>query len=309
MKRAILMAAIAAVPVLAYAAGGGQGTVLLNRVPGLPHDAQSAYAQWADNNGDLKPGTGYKSLEDAIQKASMQGMTMPTAQQQANAQAMAAQYNTPEGRAKLASMSPAQLMALGQQMQAQMGYTQPQATTVSDHDAAIMRQIGVYDKNGSVRQKTVNIQMASAKLEQQWDAAKADLDKQEEAERNKLSVCPGEAGEPSSIAVRGVALKYADKRIALATSWLPKFEPYLAQMKQTLGPEIAYADNAAAQWAKLQNPVLKNQTKASVDGAERGAYADAGTVLSYVEGVSKKAAESVADKKSIEREYADARGC
>ncbi|HEV2562132.1 MAG TPA: hypothetical protein VGT78_08305 [Rhizomicrobium sp.] len=311
MRRSYLLAATMLVPVLAYAGGAGPAAVMLNKVPGLPANAQSAYAQWLDDNGNLKPGATYKSQEDAIQNAMMRGaMTnAPSAQQQANAQAIAAQYNTPEGRAKIAAMSPAQMMALGQQMQAQMGYAPPQPTAVSEHDQAIMRQLGAYEKTADVRQKTVSIQMASSKLEDQWEADKNKLGEVETAEHNKLPVCPGEAGEPSSAASREVALKYADKRIALADSYLPKFTSYLQQLKQTVGPEIDYGDNAYSKWTQLQNPSLKSQTKGIVQGAENNAYADAGTVLSYVEGVSKKAAEAVADKHNIERMYANAGGC
>ena len=311
MKRSYLLAATIFVPVLAYAGGAGPAAVMANRVPGLPANAQSAYAQWLDDNGNLKPGATYKSQEDAIQNAMMHSMeaVAPSAQQQANAQALAAQYNTPEGRAKLAAMSPAQLMALGQQMQGQMGYAPPQPTVVSDHDQAIMRQLGAYDKTAEVRQKTPVIQMASAKLEEQWDADRTKLGDAETSEHNKLPVCPGEAGEPSSAASREVALKYADKRIKLADSYLPKFASYLQQLKQTVGPEIDYGDNAYAKWTQLQNPILKSQTKGAVQGAENNAYADAGILLSYVEGVSKKAAEAVADKHNIERMYAKAGGC
>lgn len=320
MKRSYLLAASVLVPVLAWAADPApSATGLLNRVPPLPSTAQLAYAQWNDNNGDLQPGTAFKQLEDAIQNATMSttmgATTMPSASQQAsmqaNAQAMSAQYGTPEGRAKLQSMSPAQLMALGQQMQAQMGYAPPTMApqAVSEHDQAIMRQIGAYPKTADVRTKTAAIQMELIKIQQQWDADRNALGDQESAARSKLPICPGEAGEPSDLAVKGVAEEYAGKRIALASSYIPKFEPLLKQLKQTVEPEVAYGDNAWAKWSQLQSAGLKSQMHATAAGAEANGYSDAGTVLTFVEGISKKAAGAAADKAQIERTYADAKGC
>jgi hypothetical protein len=320
MKRSTLLAASVLVPVLAWAGDPApSATGFLNRVPALPANAQLAYAQWNDNNGDLTPGTAFKQLEDAIQNATMSttmgATTMPSASQQAsaqtNAQAFAAQYGTPEGRAKLQSMSPAQLMALSQQMQGQMGYAQPTMApqAVSDHDGAILRQLGTYPKTADVRTKTAAIQMESVKIQQQWDADNKAIGDQDSAERGKLPICPGEAGEPSDLAIKNVALKYADKHIALATSYLPKFQPLLTQLKQTVEPEIAYADNSWAKWSQLQNAALKSQMHPEAAGAEANGYSDAGTVLTFVEDISKKAAAAAADKARINKIYADAKGC
>ena len=310
MKRVYLLALAACVPVLAYAAGGTARSVF-DAVPPIPQTAQAAYAQWIDNQGDLKPGATFKSLEDTIQNAELLPMqaNAPSAQQQASAQAMAAQYSSPEAQARLRNMTPAQAMAMAQQMQAQMGYAAPAPTTVSDHDGAILRQLGGYGKAGEIMQKSAAIRMASSKVQQQWTADRDALGQQEIADRNKLPVCAGEAGEPSSRGIRELSLKYADRRIALANSYAPKFANFLQQLKQNLAPDVDHGDNAVAQFAKLENPALKTQMQSTVTGARGSAYGDAGTVLSYVEEISKSMAAEMADRKRIERDYFDAKGC
>jgi hypothetical protein len=263
MKRVWVLAVV--LPTFAY---GATGAAFLARVPGLPANAQAAYAMWNDRNGDLTIGAPFKALEADLQKTMTTGMPGQDA-----------------------------------------GAPQMGAAAVSPGDIALTKQIQFYPATVQIMQKTVAIQNASAALQAQWDKDAAALATAEAAERARLAVCHGEAGEPSDLAVKSVALNYAGKAIALADSYLPKFIGLAVQYRQTIAPEVAYGDNAAASWQKISNPGLKAQTVVLARGAESSALNDVARYLAFVEGISKKAARTVAGREGVERLYANAKGC
>src|SRR5277367_6020285 len=98
MKRVWLLAAAAALPTFALGATGAQ---FLARVPGLPVNAQAAYAMWNDRNGDLTIGAQFRALEADLQQTMTMGMPGQDAGAAQKAQDMAAHYNTPQGQAEL----------------------------------------------------------------------------------------------------------------------------------------------------------------------------------------------------------------
>ena len=311
MKKAVIAAAMIAVPIAGWPVSKEQtGRAWLQQVPALPDSAAAAYAQWIDNDGDLKAGTAFKAVEDGLadvgKDQAATAMASPQMQQQmAMAQQMQQQYGSPEGQAKLRSMSPAQLMAMAQQMQPQPMASGP----VSDHDQALMGRIGAYPGTAQLQTDIQKVRNAEIALEQQWQNDREAIDKQEAQARAALPICHDEAGEPSSLALKGVALKYADLRITLASRYLPKFQALATQMRTTVLPRIDYGDSAMAAWAQLENPAMKQQVAAMARGAQSAGLADVALVQAFIEDPSKKAAQTVADRKMAERTYADARGC
>jgi hypothetical protein len=106
-----------------------------------------------------------------------------------------------------------------------------------------------------------------------------------------------------------MALKYADQRIALMTRYLPKYQALVQQIRTVVLPRIDYGDSAMAAWAQIENPGFKQQLAAQAQGAANSGMADAALVQSFVENASKLAAQTVADRKNIERTFANAQGC
>jgi hypothetical protein len=147
------------------------------------------------------------------------------------------------------------------------------------------------------------------RLEQSYKADVAKIDTAQAAERSKLAVCPGEAGEPSASAVDGLALRYADRRVALAASYLPRYGAIVAGAQTAVAAEAAYADRIDASWSALESPMLRGTMQGTARGAETNAIGDIGAVLGYVEDASRPAAQAVADKNKLMRDAAQARGC
>lgn len=302
MRRIAVLAVL--LPVCALAAGPTL-TGLLARVPAVPRDGAGAYAQWVDTKGDLKPGPAFAQLEKDIQTTIM----APVTRSPANAIAM--QYATPEGQAKLKNMSDAQKMALAMQMQqaqaAQM--SMGGATAVSDNDGALIRRLQPNPSVIMLRTKFADIAPRMGQIEQQWQADDAKIDKDRDAALAKLSICKSEAGEPSMLSIKGVMLPYADKHIALAATYLPKYQALANEKRALAAQEAKSTDDAQAAYAQLGNPMLKNQMQAVVTGQVTGTANDISLVLGIVETGSKRAAKAVAQKKQYESQYADAKGC
>jgi hypothetical protein len=181
------------------------------------------------------------------------------------------------------------------------------AGPVSQSDSALAKQVQLYPATVQAMQKTIALRRQSAALQAQWDKDAAALDAAADTERGRLAICKGEAGQPSSLALKTVALKYAARKIALADSYLPKLAGLAAQFRQTVAPEIAFGDTAVAAWSRIGNPGLKSQTTMLARGAQSSAVTDAARLLTFVEDISKKAADAVAARKLVER--ADAKGC
>jgi hypothetical protein len=135
------------------------------------------------------------------------------------------------------------------------------------------------------------------------------IDAQEAAARGKLPVCPGEAGEPSSLALRNVARAYVPKHAAVAQTYLAKFAPLIQQMRQTVAPEVSHGDAVFATWNRLENPDLKQRVAASASAAVGNAYTDVTQLAGFVSAPSRQAAQVIANKDAIERLYANASGC
>jgi hypothetical protein len=83
----------------------------------------------------------------------------------------------------------------------------------------------------------------------------------------------------------------------------------VGSMRAAVMPQIDYGDDALAAWTQISDPGLKQQVSASARGAEQQSLGQVGIVEQLVEQVSSKAAQAVADKKAIQKKYANARGC
>jgi hypothetical protein len=313
--RALIAAGIVLLPVAAWTVSKDfNGRMWLAQVPALPNAGEAAYGQWVDDGqGSLKPGEAFRNVDQGINaviadqaKANIPSQSQ-VQQQMSAAQQMAQKYGTPEGQAALKNMTPAQLMALAQQMQPQN--MAPRA--VSAADQAQLQKIGdgVYSGHVHVVTDMEAVMKEVNQLEAQWDADAGAIDKQEAAEQSKLPVCRGEASIPSSQTMRDFELQYADKRISLAGKYLPKFEPLVGKLRTVVLPEIDFGDDALAAWTQIQDPGLKQQVSASAHGAEQVGLGDVGAVEQLVERISMRAAKTVQDKKAIQKKYADARGC
>ncbi len=302
MKRIVALAILA--PLCALAAPATV-TGLLARVPAVPRDGAGAYAQWVDARGDLTPGPAFAQLEKDIQ-ATMMAPAIHTA-----ANSIAMQYATPEGQAKLKTMSLEQKMALAQQIQqaqmAQMGGGG--ATAVSNNDGTLLRRMQPNPSVLMIRGKLADIAPRMGQIEQQWQADDARVDAARQGDMNTLPICKSEAGEPSQLSIKGVLLSYADKHIALAATYLPKFQALASEKRALVAQEAKSADDAASAYSQLGNPMLKTQMQAMVTGQVANTAGDVSLVLGIVETGSKRAAKAVAQKKQYESQYASAKGC
>jgi hypothetical protein len=316
MKR-IFVPALLVVGTAALAGSPGGTSGLLSALPAVPHDAGAAYAQWKDADGALSKGDAFTKIEKQLTDAqagamlSGSGGTTNIAQQQAEGAKLKAQYDSPEARARMAHMSPAEAMAMAQQIQAQMGVSSGMMgpTVVSPHDQALLRSIKPYPQGGDIRMKLAHAGEDMGKLETAYRADVAKIDAAQSAEETKLPVCSGEAGEPSERAVDALGLKYSDRRIALAVSYLPRSAAIIGGAHGAVAAETAYADHVMASWSALENPSLRSMNQASARGAETNAIADIASVLTLTEDASKPAAQTVADKNKLTRDAAKARGC
>jgi len=316
--RPILIAAVCMVPVVAWTVSKDfNGRMWLAQVPALPSDANAAYSQWVDNGGGtLKPGEAFNNVDQGMNnaiadqaKAAMANPENQAQQQQqvSMAQQMAAKYGTPEGQAALRSMTPAQLMALAQQMQPQSNMPH----TVSSQDQQLMQKLdnGVYSGKQQVMADVLKLQKQINSIDSQWDQALAALVPQQQAQFRQLPPCPGEASIPSSQDQEKLELKFADQRIAIAAQYLGQIAPIVANARAAVLPEIDFGDDAQAAWTQISDPALKQQSSASARGAQQQGFGDVGIVEQMVEQASSKAAQSVMNKKAIQKKYANATGC
>jgi hypothetical protein len=315
---AIALLFVVTVPVIGWTVSKDfNGRMWLAKVPVLPSSAQGAYQQWIDDgNGVLKPGEAFNAVDqginDVVTDQAQADMASPEnqsqmQQQQTAAQQLAAKYGTPEGQAQLRAMTPAQLMALAQQMQPQTNMPR----TVSPDDQQLLQKIGdgVYSGKQQVMADVLKLQVQINTVDGQWDQALSALGPQEQAQMAQLAVCPGEAGIPSSLDTENLELKFADQRIAIAAEYLPQFAPIIGKARAAVLPEIDFGDDALAAWTQISDPALKQQVSPSAHGAEQQGLGDVGIIEKMVEDASSRAAQSVADKKKIQLKYANARGC
>jgi hypothetical protein len=80
-------------------------------------------------------------------------------------------------------------------------------------------------------------------------------------------------------------------------------------MLAAVSPRIRHGDSVIAAWEDLQNPGSQAQLAPPARAAEADALLDVGQVEDFVQAISKQAARPVADRKAIERVYAQAKGC
>jgi hypothetical protein len=306
------------VPVVAWTVSKDfNGRMWLAQVPAVPSSADVAYQQWIDDgNGTLKPGEAFDTVDQGLNNVfadqaqatlASPGNQAQMQQQVSTAQQMAAKYGTPEGQAALKSMTPAQLMALAQQMQPQSNM--PRA--VSPKDQQLLQKIGngVYSGQQHVMADVQKLQIQVNSLENQWDQDVSALGPQKQAQMRQLPACPGEAGIPSSLDTEKLELQFADQSISIASHYLPQIAPIIGKVRVAVLPEIDFGDDALAAWTQISDPGLKQQVSPSAHGAQQQGLGDVGIVEKLVEGVSSKAAHAVMDKKAIQRKYANASGC
>ena len=316
--RAILIAAACVVPIGALAVSKDfNGRMWLAQVPALPSDANVAYQQWIDDgNGTLKPGEAFNTVDQGINNviADQAKANMASPQNQARmqqqvsaAQQMAAKYSTPEGQAALKSMTPAQLMALAQQMQPQSNMPH----TVSPQDQQLLQKIGngAYSGQQQVLADVLKLQKQVNSLEGRWDQDVSALVPQDQAQMRALPVCPGEASIPSSQDQEKLEVKFADQRISIASTYLAQIAPIVGKERVAVLPQIDFGDDALAAWTQISDPGLKQQVSPSAHGAQQQGLGDVGIVEKLVEEVSSRAAHAVMDKKAIQKKYANAGGC
>jgi len=316
--RSILVAAVCMAPVAAWTVSKDfNGRMWLAQVPAVPSDANTAYSQWVDDgNGTLKPGDAFSTVDQGINnviadqaQANMasSGNQSQAQSQMTMAQQMMAKYGTPEGQAALKNMTPAQLMAMAQQMMPQPNMPH----TVSPADQALLQKIGngVYSGQQQVMSDVVNLQKQINGIESQWDQDIAALVPQEQAQIRALPPCPGEAGIPSPLAQESVENQFADQRIKIASQYLGQIAPIVGNARATVIPEIDFGDDALAAWTQISDPALKQQVSSQAQGAEQQGLGGVGTVEKMVEDVSERAAHAVMEKKAIQKKYANAKGC
>ena len=281
----------------------------LGKVPPLPVDANTAYGQWVDDgNGGLTPGAGFKEVEDGINESMVHrpgggadaeeaDEAQDAQRQMAAAQQMQAEYGSPEGQAKLRSMSPAELMALAQRMQPQAMAPQ----VINEHDQALIQKIGVSPGTAAVAQDGMKAQLALNAVTQNWAAADQAINARLDSALRALPVCPGEAGVPSAAATRETKLRFAGEHIQMAAQYLGQMQPLIQQLTVAVGPEIDFGDEARRAWAHLEDKSLKHHLAPEAHGAERIAKGDVLRVQQAIEAASRQAAMAVAAQKVLER--------
>jgi hypothetical protein len=289
----------------------------LAQVPSVPSDANTAYSQWIDDgNGSLKPGEAFSAVDQGINnvvadqaQANMasQGNQSQAQSQMSMAQQMMAKYSTPEGQAALKAMTPAQLMAMAQQMMPQSNMPH----TVSPADQALLQKInnGVYSGQQQVMADVTKLQTQINSIDTQWDQDLTALVPKEQAQIGQLPPCPGEAGIPSPLAQEKVELEFADQRIQIASQYLGQISPIVGKARATVLPEIDFGDDALAAWTQISDPALKQQVSPSAQGAEQQGLGGVGIVEKMVEDASTRGAQAVVNKKAIQKKYANAKGC
>jgi hypothetical protein len=198
-----------------------------------------------------------------------------------------------------------QILSLSRTIERPTGVQGP----LSRHDQVLTGRISVFAGTASVQQNIQAARAAQAAVTQKWSADLHALEQRRLRERSALPACHNEAGAPSQLAIREVELAYAQQKITLAAHYLEQFQPVLQQLLKAVSPRIGHGDAVMDAWQDLQNPGTQAQLAPIARSAEAAALLDVGLVQELVQGVSKLAARPVADRKGIERVYAQAKGC
>jgi hypothetical protein len=176
-------------------------------------------------------------------------------------------------------------------------------------DQQIAARITPFPDTAGVQQKIQAARTHQASLEQKWHAEAGVIEQRRLQERSALPACHNETGVPSQLAIREVEENYARQKIALAEHYLAEFRPLVDQLQSAVGARIEHGDEAFAAWLKLRNAGLRTQLAPLARASQSAALLDVGTVQAYVQEISKLAARPVADKRALERVYAQAKGC
>ena len=252
----------------------------LGLVPPVPDNADQAYAQWKDDWEHCQPlayGAKWQNLHDSIkahqQDAANAVMADPSTQ---NAQRLAQQYGTPEAAARMAKMSPAQLMALAQKMQQQLGQNQAPAGPVSEHDAHIME---LFDKKAQTEATVTHEETAFTTgklvpLMQRWDE------------------------ERDSFADQDLKIVQLDQNIVqVDNKYLPRVAKLVQELRAIEMPELDAVDAARDGWTQLQDAGIKQRLAANEHSAFNSGLSHVAVVAGIIEDASKKAAEDEANYK------------
>jgi hypothetical protein len=180
---------------------------------------------------------------------------------------------------------------------------------VSRHDQVLMGRIAVFPGTTAVLQSIQAARANQTALTQKWNTELHALEESRLRDRGALPACHHEAGAPSQLAIREVELAYAQRRMALAARYLEQFQPVVQQMLAAVAPRIRHGDAVMAAWEELQNPGAQAQLAPVARTAEADALLDDDQEQNFIQGISKQAARSVADRKAIGRVYAQAKGC
>ncbi len=268
MKRTLILAALlATMPAPALAAGNAG--MVLGKLPPMPHDADSAYGQWDDNDGNLTKGPDLLNYEKTVNAVG-------------GAMIMAMQHS---------------------------GATTVGATAVSPHDQAVLQGLQPYAGATVLQARMAQASADIANLRRQFRAEIESLGPQEAAESTAVPVCAGEEGIPEPSAAAAVAQKYASKRVAIASSYLGREAVIINAVRQMIGGEASYADRAYAGWSSLSGGMMKSASYPTVIGMETSALGDVGVVLGYIEDASRDAAEMVAKRNRLNHAAGQAHGC
>ena len=281
---------------------------LLQKIPPIPESPQAAYAQWHDADAVLTPGPELEAIDrigrgggdDQAQAA----MTSPDIQSQmALAQQMQQRYGSPQGQARLQNMSPAQLMALARAYQAPTAAP----TTISSHDRALVARMNQRTDPAQTEQAIQRMRGQTIAIQQKWQSQEAVIDA---AQGRELAALPLDCHPGGDIAIvapaktRAVLMRYADQRVQLADRSLRDATAIEQALRAAFGPEVDREDSVSAAWAQLADPALKQRLEGLARSARGEGFADVTFIWNFVEGTSKHAAQAIADRKKVQRDYA-----
>jgi hypothetical protein len=315
--RTAWLAGLLLAPLLAAASKDLSGAAWMAQVPAMPADAQAAYALWQETpDGALQRGAVLQALEDDMSGYSKDAGAAAAAannpQQQAQAQALAQQYGSPEAQARLRAMSPAELMAMGQQINAQMMPAQnTYVGPVSEADGKATRVMAdALMADARLQPQVIAFNSGSrVPLLQKWDAENAAIDQQQQAAFAALPICRGEAGEPSGRDIATVQVRFATQRVEAASRYLGQAQALDQQLRAILRPAVDAADAGRVAWAGIQNPPFKQSRAQQAQNLDRLGPAHAALAAGLVEDFSRKAADQVETLKKDQRQLAQAQGC
>lgn len=332
MRKSIELAFAAAMTLTsmsARAAGPAKelsGREWLAHVPAVPDDALSASKFWVMRDGVLglapeieaferdlatlsappDAEEGAKGMADAEEGAKAMAMNRARAEQ------MAAEFDSPEGQARLEKMTPAEMQALAQSMMGAPPQAAPSARGggLAAGDAVALKELAAMTEVGNRTFPAVNaIQQEFGNLKAQWEREEQALGAKELAAIEHLPHCHDEAGLPSTADAGRVHLEYADQILGLASRYLKRAAALQQKMRQTVTPHIDAADHARAAYKRLRSSGARQTASAAIGSAGPLIGIDVGLVYVIAKESSQHAASAVSHKASLKKQYEGAKGC